>query len=257
MNIVIAGASRGIGKELARQYATRGDNVLMLSRDMDDLRANIVEFQHLLGEVFCLKCDVSKFKDVEFAYKFTKLHFEDIDLLIMNAGITSDTTFEDFNYKKVEHVFEVNVFGILKFMQVFLPEMKAKKKGKIAAISSTADVRGLPGAGEYSASKIALTHLMEAARIELKGKGIEVITIRPGFIKTQLASELSSQTPFVMEVPEAARKIIKAIDNSKSTYSFPWMTAMFTSLVRVLPNWIFDSLSAKIIGETNNQKHIK
>ncbi|MFN3780850.1 MAG: SDR family NAD(P)-dependent oxidoreductase, partial [Candidatus Kapaibacteriota bacterium] len=126
-----------------------------------------------------------------------------------------------------------------------LPNFMQKPGGKIVIISSLADARGFPSSSAYSSSKAAVTKLAEAARIELKPLGIDVITVKPGFVKTDMTAKNKFPMPFLLEPDEASKIIWNGIINNKKSIQFPLPMVMLTKFIAILPNSIFDFLAGR------------
>jgi len=112
----------------------------------------------------------------------------------------------------------------------------------LAAIASVAGVRGLPGAGAYCASKAALISYCESLRVELRGSGVRVVTIAPGFIDTPMTARNPYPMPFLMTVESFARQAADTILRGTSYRVIPWQMAALAPLLRLLPNWAFDRI---------------
>ena len=131
-----------------------------------------------------------------------------VDLLVANAGVGAPTLLEPFNVAEMEKMFRVNTLGVVYAIEAVLPEMLRRGRGHLAAVSSLAAYKGLPGESAYCASKAAVNTFMEGLRIQLRGKGIAVTTICPGFVRTPMTAVNEFPMPFVMEADEAARRIV-------------------------------------------------
>jgi short-subunit dehydrogenase len=118
--------------------------------------------------------------------------------------------------------------------------MKQAGKGSLVGIASVAGVRGLPGAGAYSASKAAVISYLESLRVELNQEGISVTTIAPGYIKTPMTDINQYGMPFLMAPDVAARKFAQAISNKKRFIVIPWQMGWVARLMRFLPPWLWD-----------------
>jgi short-subunit dehydrogenase len=110
--------------------------------------------------------------------------------------------------------------------------------------SSLAAYRGVPKSAAYCASKAAISSFFEALRIDLKGTGVDVTIIHPGFVKTQMIRSIA-RTPYVMEVDQAVRKIVRAIEKRKKGYAFPWQLATVARACRLLPIPMYDWFATK------------
>ena len=139
---------------------------------------------------------------------------------------------------------ETNVIGIVQTFQPFVEAMRAARRGTLVGIASVAGFRGLPGAGAYSASKAAAIRYCESLRVELHGSGVSVVTICPGFIDTPMTKKNPYPMPFLLDVDDAARRMARAIDARKSFCVIPWQMAIVGSLLRILPNALYDRILA-------------
>jgi short-subunit dehydrogenase len=124
--------------------------------------------------------------------------------------------------------------------------MLARNEGHVVGISSLAGFQGLPGSGAYCASKAALSTLFESLRVELRGSGLLVTTIHPGFVKTPLTEGRSRPMPFLMEVGRAAEQIVRAVERRRPTYAFPWQLALFARFANSLPDSLRERILARV-----------
>jgi short-subunit dehydrogenase len=123
--------------------------------------------------------------------------------------------------------------------------MEGRGSGRLVGIASVAGIRGLPGAGAYSASKSAAITYLESLRVELRGSGVKVVTIAPGYIRTPMTDANDYAMPFMLEADEAARRFAKAIEAGVSYTVIPWQMGIVAKLMRLLPNSLFDRLAAR------------
>ena len=168
-----------------------------------------------------------------------------IDVLIANAGIgTADHAVQ----LKPEHVAEVigiNVLGAVNSVAAVAPEMVARGQGRLVAISSLAAYRGLAKSAAYCASKAALSSYFESVRIDLRDTGVGVTIIHPGFIKTALTSGREAKMPYLMELDDAVKKIVSAIEKEKKMYAFPWQLATIVRAGLLMPPGMYDWIAAR------------
>ena len=108
-----------------------------------------------------------------------------------------------------------------------------------------AGIRGLPGSGAYSPSKAAAITYLESLRGELRGSGVKVVTVVPGYIETPMTALNAYRMPFILPVEEAVRRIARVIEPARSYAVVPWQMAIVSRILRLLPNWLFDALSAR------------
>ena len=128
-------------------------------------------------------------------------------------------------------------------MAAVLPHMLERKSGQLAAISSLAAYRGLPGSAAYCASKAGMSALFESLRIDLIETGVSVTTIHPGFIKTPLTANREKKMPFLMELPAATAKIIRIIERKKKIAAFPFPLSTLVQVGRFFPASIYDRIA--------------
>ncbi len=168
-----------------------------------------------------------------------------IDVLIANAGVGVTNPGTEFDAAKLASVINVNVIGAANSVAAVLPEMIQRGSGQLVAISSLAAYRGLPKSAAYCASKAALSSMFESLRLDIAPRGISVTIIHPGFIKTPLTAGRQAQLPWLMEVDDAARKMLLAIEKRKKSYAFPWQLATIVRAGMIMPNFMYDWISSR------------
>jgi NAD(P)-dependent dehydrogenase (short-subunit alcohol dehydrogenase family) len=167
------------------------------------------------------------------------------DVVIANAGVSRGTLTEFAeDVPAFRSVLETNVLGLVQTFQPFIASMRAARRGTLAGIASIAGFRGLPGAGAYSASKAAAIGYLESLRVELRGSGIAVVTICPGYIATPMTEHNPYRMPFLMQPDVAARRIARAIARRKRFYVLPWQMALVGRVFRALPRPLYDRMFA-------------
>jgi short-subunit dehydrogenase len=170
-----------------------------------------------------------------------------VDLLIANAGIGFENSALAFRAEDFAAHIRVNLLGVANSVAAVLPGMLQRKRGQLAAISSLASFRGLPLMAGYCASKAGVNALMDSLRVELKPHGIFVTTVCPGWIRTPLTADLKMPVPRMMEVGEAARRIVRALRLRRPFLAFPGGAAWQCRLLRWLPGSISDWLVARLL----------
>jgi short-subunit dehydrogenase len=168
------------------------------------------------------------------------------DIVIGNAGISVGTLTEySEDFPAFKKVLETNVLGLVASFAPFIEPMREQRRGVLAGIASVAGLRGLPGAGAYSASKAAAIHYLESLRVELRGTGVRVSTVLPGYIVTPMTAINPYPMPFILSAEAAARQIARAIDQGASYRILPWQMALIGRVMKVLPNWLLDPILAR------------
>ena len=169
----------------------------------------------------------------------------EVDIVIACAGISAGTlTEETDDFGVFKAIFETNVMATVSTFEPFVPQMIKRQSGTLVGIASVAGVRGLPGAGAYSASKSAVTTYCESLRLELKPYNVGVVTIAPGYIRTEMTAKNPYQMPFLLDADDAARRIRRAIESGSSYRVVPWQMGLVAKVLKVLPNGVFDRLFA-------------
>ncbi len=243
MNVMITGASSGIGEALAKEFASRGATLGLVARRkevLEDLQAK------LPGQHFIYAADVTD----KYTMRDVGLHFEadcgGADVVIANAGISVGVLTEYFeDLDDLADTFNTNVLAVAHTFHPFISPMRQRGRGKLVSIASVAGIRGLPGSEAYCASKSAVITYSESLRVELKKSGIQVQTILPGFIKTPLTAENPYKMPFLMEAPAFAKKAADAILAGASYRVIPWQMGWVARLLRLMPNALYDRAVGK------------
>ncbi len=241
--VFITGASSGIGAALARHYAARGAVLGLVARRQDALAALVAS---LPGEHAIYIVDVADGAALQAAAADFVARCGLPDVVIANAGVSVGTLTEEADdLPAFERVMRTNVLGMVATFQPFAAPMRARGSGRLVGIASVAGIRGLPGAGAYSASKAAAIAYLESLRVELHGSGVRVVTIAPGYIETPMTAVNRYPMPFMLPVDEAARRFVRAIDAGTTYTVIPWQMGVVARLLRLLPNWIFDAAFAR------------
>ena len=235
---VITGASSGIGWALARMLAAEGCKVGLVARRQEKLQALVQEIDAAGGNAACATADVGNRLQTVAAIRGLATQLGPVDLLIANAGVGAPTLLEPFNVHDVEKMFRVNVLGVVYSIESVLAEMLRRGRGHLAAVSSLAAYKGMPGESAYCASKAAVNVYMEGLRIHLRDRGIAVTTVCPGFVRTPMTQTNEFHMPGLLEADDAARRIVRAIRRRRKVYNFPMWTSVLMKLVRWLPDWI-------------------
>lgn len=245
LRVFLTGASSGIGEALARHYAAEGANLGLVARRGDMLAALCASLPGGDEAHMALTASVSDAESMRAAAQQYMARFGLPDIVIANAGISTGSLTDDSSDLEVfEAIFATNVLGVVTTFMPFARAMRRRGSGKLVGISSVAGVRGLPGAGAYSASKAALSRYLESLRIEMHGTGVRVVDIRPGYIATPMTSPNPYPMPFLLKPEEAARRFARAIAAGCSQTTIPWQMNILAKIMTLLPNWLFDRLLA-------------
>src|SRR5512133_1639710 len=183
--VVVTGASSGIGKAIAREFALNGSKVVLAARSEEKLAAITKELNALNCETFHIKTDVSIEADCRNLIEKTVEKFGTVDILINNAGISMRASFNDVEMSVLHRLMNVNFWGTVYCTKYALPYL-IRGKGSLVGVSSVAGFHGLPGRTGYSASKFAMHGFLETVRIENLKNGLHVMIIAPGFTSTDI-----------------------------------------------------------------------
>ncbi|HSD37036.1 MAG TPA: SDR family oxidoreductase [Rhodocyclaceae bacterium] len=245
LRVFLTGASSGIGEALARHYAAQGAHIGLVARRSDQLAALCASLPGGEEAHMAMVASVNDADAMHAAAQQYMARFGLPDIVIANAGIsTGSLTDESSDLEVFEAVLDTNVLGMVRTFMPFARAMRRRGSGKLVGISSVAGVRGLPGAGAYSASKAAASRYLESLRIEMRGTGVHVIDIRPGYIATPMTAVNPYAMPFILQADEAARRFALAIAKASSQATIPWQMSVVAKAMPLIPNWIFDRLLA-------------
>lgn len=243
-NILLTGASSGIGYQLAKDLSIEGANLALTSRRID-LLENLINEISGMSRVRIYKCDVTKKEEVKDLFSMVKKDFGKIDIAILNSGVAFRSSVLNYKSEEAEITFNTNVLGAIYCIEQLLPDFIEERKGVIVGISSLGDGKGFPKSGFYSASKAAFTILLESLRIELKKYNVKVITVKPGFIKTAMTDKNEFKMPLLMSVERASKIIIDGLKKDKPIIEFPFGTTLGAKLLRMMPTRLFEYLASK------------
>jgi short-subunit dehydrogenase len=242
---MITGASSGIGKGLALEIAARGGRLGLVARREDLLSEIVAEIKARNGTAIAVAADVRDAQAVKTAADRIRAELGPVDVLIANAGIGVTDHAANLNPEKVAEVMNINVLGAVNSVAAVLPEMVERKTGQLVAIASLAGYRGLAKSAAYCASKAAMSSFFESLRIDLRHSGVTVTVIYPGFIKTPLTSGRKAKMPYLMELDNAIKKIVNAIEKGKRSYAFPWQLATIVRTSLVMPAGMYDWIAER------------
>ena len=214
----------------------------LLARRKEELEAVAREILDGGGRVAVLPVDVARREAVHDAVAEAEDLLGPVDLLVANAGKKLPTSPGHVSADDVEAVLKVNFMGAVHAVEAVLPGMRARGDGQLSCVSSIAAFGGLPGAAAYGASKAALTNYFEALRIELRGSGVDVTVLSPGFVRTPMTGDKANRRPFLMERDDAVEKMLRAILARRRAHTFPWPLAALARAGRLLPRSMYDAI---------------
>jgi short-subunit dehydrogenase len=247
--VVITGASSGIGKACAEEFARRGANLVLGARQYVTLCEVAQDIEKRYGvRAIAVQCDVSKEEDCQHLIKQAELTLHRIDVLINNAGISMRALFKDLDLVVIKNLMDINFWGTVYCTKYAMPQL-LKNKGSVVGVSSIAGYRGLPGRTGYSASKFAMNGFLEALRVENLKTGLHVMIAAPGFTasnirNTALAKDGTSQGETSMDEgkmmtsDEVAKIIVDGIEQRKRTLIMTSQGKLAVLMNKLIPAWV-------------------
>jgi short-subunit dehydrogenase len=246
MKVFITGASSGIGEALAREIRRRDPQAVIgiCARREQRLAELATELGAQMTPAWTV--DVADAPALTAAAEEFIVRFGAPDVVIANAGISHGTiTGEPRDAPVFRQILHTNVIAMFDTFAAFLPAMRDARRGCLVGIASVAGVRGLPGAGAYSASKAAAITYLESLRVELRGQGLDVVTILPGYIRTPMTDSNRYRMPFLTDADVFAQRAFDAILARRRRVVIPWQMGIVAALLRLLPGALFDRLFAR------------
>ena len=222
---VVTGASSGIGRALAYEFAKRGCRVVLAARSEDKLQCVVNDIKAAGGDALAVETDVTRPEDCKRLVERTVERFGGLDILVCNAGISMRALFDDVDLSVLHRLMDVNFWGTVYCTKYALPYLQSSH-GSLVGVSSVAGLHGLPGRTGYSASKYAMTGFLETVLIENLKKGLHVMIACPGFTASNVRfaaltadGSAQGQTPRkeekMMSAEEVARRIANGIAQRK------------------------------------------
>jgi NAD(P)-dependent dehydrogenase (short-subunit alcohol dehydrogenase family) len=238
--LLITGASSGIGRALALEYARGGARLALCARREAELEAVAVEVRALGGAALPIRLDVCDTAAVGEAVRRADHDLGGLDMVIANAGRGDTKLGTLLTWNDVGPVIDVNVRGAMATLVAAIPIFVAQQRGHLVGVSSLAGIRGLPTSAAYSASKAALSTFLESLRIDLARAGVRVTDVQPGFVATPMNEHAKHPMPLRWPVTRAARYIARRLERAPAVVAFPWPLVVATRFARVLPPWLYD-----------------
>jgi NAD(P)-dependent dehydrogenase (short-subunit alcohol dehydrogenase family) len=246
VKVFLTGASSGLGEALAIEYARRapGAAIGLAARRADALDALCARLDGARPVPYAI--DVTDRDALHAACADFVARFGAPDVVIANAGVNGPTfTGTPGDDASFERILRTNVVGVFDTFAPFVDAMRARGSGTLVGIASVAGVRGMPSLGGYCASKAAVIAYLESLRLELRGSGVRVVTIAPGYVRTPMTARNRYPMPFLLDADAFAARAADAIERGRTFAVIPWQMGWVARLLRVLPNPVFDRLFAR------------
>ena len=254
---VVTGGSMGIGEAIAKLFAENGARVVLLSRDSGRAEAARARIG-FAGQTMALACDVRHREEIDRAIGLTLHHFQRIDIWVNNAGRGILTSLDGVTMADVREVFETNLFGAVEGTKAIIPVMKQQGGGAIINISSVAGHIPLPFHSIYSATKFAMNAIGKAARIELASAAINVLTVCPGYVRTDFGVNAIKGEDYKAVRPKSARGIsvervaratLQGYLKGKREVVVPWFMHPVIKLYQLFPGVVEWGMKRSLRGK--------
>jgi len=244
--VIITGASSGIGKSLAHEFARRGATLVLAARQYVTLCEIAQQLQEQYNiKALAVQCDVTLESDCQHLINQAKLTFGQIDVLINNAGISMRALFKDVDVQVLKTLMDVNFWGAVYCTKYALPEI-TRTQGSIVGVSSIAGYKGLPGRTGYSASKFAMNGFLDSLRVENLKTGVHVMTACPGFTASNIRNtalnkegnqqgESSMHEEKMMSSEEVAKRIADGVEDRTRTLIMTGQGRLTVLLSKIFP----------------------
>jgi len=242
---IIIGASEGMGAALARKLAKEGYTLALVARRKDKLTRLCTEINSTANETRALAYvhDVTDYKEAPELLRRMVADLGGLDLVIFMAGVNFPPGLNNYNFENDRRMIEVNIIGAMAWLNPVAEMFQNAKTGQIVGISSVAGDRGRIGNPGYNTSKAALTTYLEALRNRLTRLGVNVLTVKPGFVKTEMMKAAQGATPFAITPEKAADDIYRAIRGRRQLVYTASIWRWIMLLIQHIPSLIFRRMS--------------
>jgi short-subunit dehydrogenase len=243
---IVVGASIGMGAALSKKLAKEGYVVALVARQKDKLNTLCEEINQSVGETRALAYphDVSNYKEAPELLQKIVADLGGLDTFIFMAGINYPPGGNDkYNFDNDRQMVEVNLIGAMAWLSPVAEMFQAAKAGQIVGIGSVAGDRGRVGNPGYNTSKAGMHTYLEALRNRLTRYGVNVLTVKPGFVKTEMLKAAVGPTPFAIPVEKAVDDIYAAMRKRKQSIYTPFFWQYIMLVIRHIPSFIFRRLS--------------
>ncbi len=249
-SIFITGASKGIGREVAKEFSKNGYKVITCARNINSLKELSKEAKKKkLCDIPYYKTDISNKNNVTNTIKRLVNEHGVPDLIFLNAGTNNPNSKKIFSLKEVRNIFEVNFFGTLNCIEAILPHLKKNKKNvQIIIMASVAGYRGLPYSAAYCSSKSALINFAESIVHQCEAQKIKLRIVNPGFIKTPLTDKNNFKMPMIISANKAAIILYnKIVKTNNFEIVLPSFFCYLMKLLRIMPYFMYLRLTKLIL----------
>lgn len=241
-SVLITGATRGLGENLARHFAERGYRLALTGRKQHDLDRLGEELEGKAAGIVLETLDVTDFDSIAPVINRCAERLNGLDIVVVNAGVANPTPVGKGHFELMRQIIEVNLTGAIATCEAAVELFRSQGRGHVVGISSIAGVRGMRGNGAYCASKAGLSRYLEALRLETRRDSIVVTDLAPGYIDTDLNRSLASR-PFLVSAEKGTGIMVDLIERQVGfRYVPPWPWSLVSQVLK----WLPDSVLAKM-----------
>jgi NADP-dependent 3-hydroxy acid dehydrogenase YdfG len=246
--VLLTGASSGIGRAMAIEYAKRGAHVMAVARREPELASLCKQIEGAGGKASFMVCDVADANAAREVVQKAERELGSLDMVVANAGVGHSAHATRLTLEDVSRTIDVNIKGAFATLLAAVPIMLAQKHGQLVGVSSLAGRRALPGGGAYCASKAALSTFLETLRIDLAPSGIKVTDVQPGFVDTPMTKENKHPMPFMWDTTKATRVIVDRLQRAPGIIAFPLPLQIASRIGQLVPFSIYAAITRHTSG---------
>lgn len=241
-SVLITGATRGLGANLARHFAARGYRLALTGRKQEDLDKLGAELEGQAAQIVLETLDVAEFDSIAPVIRRCAQRLDGLDIVVVNAGVGHVTPAGRGHLDLIRQTIDVNLTAAVATSEAAIELFREQGRGQLVGISSLAGIRGLPKSGIYSATKAAFSRYLQAVRVETRGEHIVVTDLAPGYIDTDLNRSRASR-PFLVTAEKGTEIMADLIERQVSfRYVPPWPWTLVAQVIK----WLPDSVIAKM-----------
>jgi short-subunit dehydrogenase len=260
--VIVTGASMGLGRALALEFARHGAAVVLAARSQEKLEAVAKEVEAVGARALVVATDVVKRDEVARLIDTTVATFGRLDVLVNNAGYGISAFLEETPPAELERIFAVNVFGPVHAVQLALPHLEKSGRGVVVNVGSVIGRRAVPVLGAYCMTKFALAAFSESLRAEVARRGVHVLHVEPGLTATEFSANRvvvgghprEFRSRFVMSAEVAAKKTVAAVERRRDRVVLTFtgkVLILANALAPGLLNWLFAGSTRREYGRSS------
>lgn len=245
--ILIAGASSGIGRQVALLLSGGNNRLVVVARREELLQSLVTDIEANGSQAIMICADALDPTSAAECIAKAKQSFGRIDVALLNIGDGPAFNMSKTGVAEIKQNLDLNYGSLVNFLIPLIEVMKQQQHGLIAHTNSLAGFLGLPMQGPYSAAKAAARILMDTCRLELASFNITFVSLYPGFVATDRVAEDGIPAPFEISEAKAAEHMVRGIEKEKADYLFPFVTASLVRLALILPKPVTGYVLKKLI----------